>query len=90
VADYGLVEPFDVDDDSLAGVSAQEIFALGVEWMMFIGKLRTGKPFTDLVLSNNAARLVRMAERHGRFVEHRPPVAGWVSVTVGTQSVCAA
>ena len=72
---YRLVEPFDTDD--LAGTDAKLAFALGVEWEMFRRKLRGRKPFREVVVSENADRLVRMAERHGRFVEHHPHYEGW-------------
>ena len=86
-ADFSLVEPFDIDDGSIEGLSAQECFALGVEWQLFRSRLATGKPFTDLVLASNAARLTKLAERQQRFVEARPASDGWVSITVGDQLV---
>jgi hypothetical protein len=36
-----------------------------------------------LVISHNAGRLVRMAERHGRFVEYHPHRRGWVEIIAG-------
>jgi hypothetical protein len=80
---FGLVEPFDVDDGSLASVSPAECFALGVEWQTFRQRLATGARFTELCLANNAVRLVAMAERQGRYVEHHQACEGWASVTVG-------
>lgn len=86
---YDLVEPFDIDDDgSLDGVSPKEGFALGVEWLMFRRRLLSGQPFKVLCLSNNAARLVKMAERHNRFVEDRGTgYEGWREVWVGDYTV---
>lgn len=82
--EFGLVEPFDIDDGSLKGVSAEYAFALGVEWEMFRQKLLGDKPFTMLCLPQNAARFVKVAERHKRFVEDRPNVTpGWSEVFVG-------
>ena len=81
---YELVEPFDIDDDSLDGVTAKEAFALGVEWLMFRRHLQGGQPFKVLCLSNNASRLVKLAERHNRFVEdRRTGCEGWSEVWVG-------
>ena len=73
--EYYLIEPFECDD--LA-------FALGVEWEQFRQKLEEGHPFTELVINANAKRLVRMCERHRRFVEHhRSETAGWSVLIVG-------
>jgi hypothetical protein len=81
---WGLVEPFNTDDLSLDDVSAEEAFALGVEWQQFRERLKCGKRFTTFVLAHNAARLTTMAERHRRFVEHRPAITpGWAEITVG-------
>jgi hypothetical protein len=85
--EFSLVEPFDIDDGSLNSVSAAECFAMGVEWQIFRNRLASGKPFTDLVLANNAVRLTKLAERSQRFVETRPANQGWVSITVGDQLV---
>lgn len=82
-AEFGLVEPFDIDDGSLDGIGVKECFALGVEWQLFRERLKTGKPFTDVVLANNAERLTKLAERSRRFVESRPASNGWSTITVG-------
>jgi hypothetical protein len=82
--DFELVEPFDTDEDSLNDVSLETAFALGVEWQMFRERLKTGQPFRTLCLSINTHRLVKMAERQGRFVEDRPtPWEGWSEIWVG-------
>jgi len=81
---YELVEPFDMDDASLKDISPQLAFILGVEWQVFRERLKSGQPFTTLCLPQNAARLVKMAEHHERFVEDRPRVfAGWTEIFVG-------
>jgi len=82
-----LVEPFDVDGDSLGTIGRAECFALGVEWQMFRERLKDDKPFRMLVLANNAHRLEQMAERHQRFVEHRPAKNGWAEISVGDYRV---
>jgi hypothetical protein len=83
---YDLCEAFDVDAGELRGLSQEECFALGVEWALFRQKLLTGRPFVDLCIKHNAARLVKMAERHGRYVEDRPSTTpGWSEVWVGDQ-----
>ncbi len=78
---HGLVEPFETED--LAGTDAEFAFALGVEWAMFRQRLKTEERFTDLVIAQGADRLVRMAERNGRFVEHHPYCDGWTKIIVG-------
>jgi hypothetical protein len=81
---YELVEPFDMDDAMLQDISPQLAFILGVEYQIFREKLKSGRPFTTLCLPQNAARLVKMAEHHERFVEDRPRVfAGWTEIFVG-------
>ena len=80
---FDPIEPFDIDDGSLLGLSPAATFALGVEWEMFRQKLRRGVPFTELVLSANAARLSALTERQGRFVEHHPQCDGWSTIVVG-------
>ena len=85
---YGLVEPFDVDDGSLDGLSPHYIFTMGVEWDMFRRRLTTGEPFTMLCLPENRDRFVRMAERHSRFVEDRQTgCVGWTEIWVGDYRV---
>jgi hypothetical protein len=81
---FKLVEPCEIDGDALDGLTPQHCFVLGVEWEAFYRKLRSGKPFVDLVHQRNAIRLVRMAERRRRFVEHSPhPTPGWTKIVVG-------
>lgn len=80
---HELVEPFDVDDASLDGLTPQVCFSLGVEWQMFRARLADGETFTTIVLASNAERLTKMAERHRRYVEHRPANDGWAEITVG-------
>jgi hypothetical protein len=80
---HELIQPFGIDDESLEPLSPAECFALGVEWQMFRSRLESGKPFTILVLANNADRLTKLAGRSQRFVESRPASDGWAEITVG-------
>ena len=83
-SNFELVEPFNSDGSSLSEVSPEMAFALGVEWQMFRQRLKTGRPFQILCLAINSHRLVKMAERHRRFVEDRPtPWPGWQEIWVG-------
>ncbi|HEX3800247.1 MAG TPA: hypothetical protein VH413_16245 [Verrucomicrobiae bacterium] len=81
---FNLIDSFDIDDESLKGLTPQMIFALGVEWEQFRMLLKLGRRFRLLVLPANAERLVKMAERHGRFVESRPNICpGYTEVWLG-------
>lgn len=81
---FELVEPFDIDDGSLKGLTPEYAFALGVEWVFFRQQLETGKPFKTLCLPQNTKRLVAMAERHRRFVEDRQTASvDWTEIWVG-------
>jgi hypothetical protein len=83
-AEFELVEPLDTAKGSMKGISAEYAFAMGVEWHIFRQRLLEGKPFTTLCLPENAARLVKMAERHSRFVEDRQiGCVGWTQIWVG-------
>ena len=85
--EFELVEPFDVDDGSLVGLSPAMCFTLGVEWEQFRQHLKDAQPFSILVIDKNADRLVALAERHGRFIEHHPQCEGWTMLIVGNQRV---
>jgi hypothetical protein len=86
---FGLIEPFDVDDGSLKGISPEYAFALGVEWCFFRQRLATGKPFKMLCLPENVKRLVALAERHRRFVEDRQTTCvDWIQIWVGDSIGC--
>jgi hypothetical protein len=87
--EFGLVEPFEIDDGSLRHVSPEYAFALGVEWAMFREQLSTGKRFIALCLPENRTRFVRMAERHRRFVEDRPTACvDWIQIWIGDSIGC--
>jgi hypothetical protein len=82
VPKYELIEPFEADDDSLAGLTPEQCFVLGVEWAMFRSKLLERTPFKEVVIADNAVRLASMAERHNRFVEVKPIGEGWAELDV--------
>src|SRR5215467_14335540 len=87
--EHGLVEPFDIDDGSLKGLTPEYAFALGVEWQLFRQQLETGRPFKILCLPENRRRLVAMAERHRRFVEDRQTACvDWFEIWVGDFISC--
>ena len=82
--EFGLIEPFDIEDGSLRQVTTGYAFALGAEWQLFRERLDSGKKFTTFCLPENATRFIKMAERHKRIVEDRPNVAlGWTQIFVG-------
>jgi hypothetical protein len=67
---YSLVEPFDIDDGSLAGLSQVGAFVLGVEWQMFRQQLAdTPGEFERQVHTANVERLQKLCTRHGRRVK---------------------
>jgi hypothetical protein len=51
----------------LDNLTAQECFALGVEWQITRQRMKNGKPFTIIILANNAKRIAKLAERNRRF-----------------------
>ena len=82
---HKIVEHFDFEDGSLDGLDPRQAFLLGVEWQLFRERLSaTDDSFTVYCLPENANRLVKMAERHRRFVEDRPNAKpGWTQIYVG-------
>lgn len=94
MAEFGLIEPFDVDHGELDGLTPAQCFTLGVEWERFCCALyqsnpKTGEkkeeaqPFAFLCNERNAERLIAMAERHGRFCEQRTKHDGWTEIIIG-------
>lgn len=64
---YKMVEPFDIDDGQLDGLSVQESFCLGVEWQMFRNKVEEDSGSFDYQIhSKNVDRLKALCNRHGR------------------------
>jgi len=81
MSEYKLVERFDIET---LDISAQVAFCMGVEFSMFRNRIERGERFTDFCIEDNVVRIAAMAERHGRFVEHRPSgTKGWASITIG-------
>ena len=81
---FEIIESFEIDDGSLSGLSPEKCFVLGVEWESFLRKLRSGSSFVEIVHAENAERLVRLVERHGRFVEHSVFSSGWTRIVAGS------
>lgn len=85
-AKWGLIEPFDIPPESLAGLSSTLCFVLGVEWAYFRDKLvSTPEPFVNVCHNANAERLAAMVKRHGRFVEYERDwcPGDWTRLEVG-------
>lgn len=84
---YELVEPFDIDDGELDGLSPQECFTLGVEWQAVRANLESGDDFTWTVHAENRGRLQAMMERNGRpvrFTFMEDDVSeSWLNMEVG-------
>lgn len=85
MADFGLVEPFDVDDGQLDGIRPNEIFTMGVEFEMLRQRLLPGEEnFRIYVNRKNSERLIALCERHDRFVECGPvEYEDWQLLIVG-------
>lgn len=84
MAEFGLVEPFGIDNGELDNFERHQCFVLGVEFAMFRQKLlENHSAFTDMVCDLAPERIVAMCERHGRCVETREKFDGWVSIWVG-------
>jgi hypothetical protein len=81
--DFELVEPFNAGD-LLDDLSAEQAFALGIEWQMLRERLKMGQPFSTLCLAVNASWLVKLAEGQRRLVEIRlTPWEAWTELSVG-------
>ena len=63
---YELVEPFDIDQGELDGVTPQVVFCLGFEFCQFRIKFDGGGPLRETVHTENVSRLKRMCIRRGR------------------------
>ncbi len=81
-ADYSLVEPFEIDNEELSGLSPKQCFVLGVEWRQFYEKVRKREPFSMGMHESNYARLARMARRHGALILGGCIAASWYSISV--------
>ena len=81
--DFGLVEPFDIDDGSLEGLSPVDSFVLGVEWQMVNGQLEAQEGFERPIHSRNATRIKRACiRRRRRFVCQDEMDGTWMTLTV--------
>jgi len=83
---FNLIESFEIDGGAISGLTQEACFVLGVEWGKFFEKIKLGFPFDMIVHADNADRLVSLAEKRGRFVEHRLIGNGWASIWVGNHS----
>lgn len=65
---FELIEPFDIDDGELDGLSQQECFALGFEFSyirdLIIKYEETGESFRTPIHSKNQNRVKAMCVRH--------------------------
>jgi len=83
MADFKVIESFDIDNASLDGLSRQQCFVLGAEWARFRFRILAGEQFSTLCNVANAERLCALAERHARFVEYHEHCPGWCQIFVG-------
>jgi hypothetical protein len=82
--EYGLKEPFDIDNDELAGISPQNVFCMGYECCLIAHSLddETGGAFSRPIHADNASRVKRMCIRRGRKFKIEPCAEGWCSLVV--------
>lgn len=66
---WDCVEPFDVDDGELDGLSAALCFALGAEWEMVRSAIGSAEAFGRTIHLENRERISAMLTRHRR--KHR-------------------
>lgn len=81
-----MVEPFDVDNNELEGMTPQQVFTLGVEWGLFYPMVSTGGQLT--VHEANRGRLVALALRHGKEPSVQPFGEGFVSLMIEKPQDC--
>jgi len=75
---HRLVEPFDVDDNSLDDLSPQQCFALGVEWASVRDALGRGELGPFMVHAENVPRLRAMIRRRrGLILSAASAREGW-------------
>ena len=63
---YALVEPFDVDNGELDGLTLVDAFVFGVEWQQFRTEIQGVSGFSKTVHKANSERLAKMCSRRGR------------------------
>ncbi len=78
-----MIESFEIDDDSLKGLCPKECFTLGVEWQMFLERIKSGEVGLFIVHAVNAPRIQSMGERHGIFCEWHPTLDIWAEIILG-------
>jgi hypothetical protein len=66
MAEFEHVEPFDIDDGELDGLTPQEAFVLGVEWHMVLIQSRADEPFEMPMHSRNKDRIEALLRRMDR------------------------
>lgn len=85
-AEFTPVEPFDVDDGELDGLTPAECFVLGVEWQMVAARAATPDGFERPVHVENRDRLAALLDRRGRRYRmahmHDDVSEGWLWLTV--------
>lgn len=66
--EYGLVEPFDIDNGQLEGLTPQKCFVLGYELAQLSAEWEAGESPKKPVHPENRERLQAAAEKRGRTV----------------------
>jgi hypothetical protein len=76
-AEFTIVEPFDIDNGELDGISPQNIFCMGYEFCQVRDMLVSGETISKPVHSDNASRIKRMCIRQRRLVKIDTMRDGW-------------
>lgn len=83
---FGMMEPFDVDNGELDGLTPQQCFVLGYECRMVHEMLEDQREIEDQpVHAANRERLMRMAIRRGApiHITKDTDEDGWCHMTLG-------
>jgi len=66
MAEFGLVEPFDIDDGQPLGNTPQEAFVLGYELATVHKALESSGEYLSPVHADNRERIAKACEKSGR------------------------
>lgn len=69
MAEYGCVEPFNIDDGQLDGLTPQQCFVLGYELAITSAEMEQGLKIGKPVHPQNRERLEQAAKLRGRRIK---------------------
>jgi hypothetical protein len=83
--DFALKEPFEIDGEELDGLSPQQCFVLGVEWMSTVEWVERKEGGQLTIHRRNRGRIVRLARRRGVELLWEDLDDGWSVVSMEKQ-----